>query len=64
MEMPITYGRYPSCPHTIPNKSIPPQCQELMKQLKECEARVYPNQSNCLIPNMLLRLCLRTRKID
>ena len=62
--MPVTYGRYASYPYstTPPSTQVPPPCKALWDKLKECEARVYPNQSNCFVPRALYRLCVRLRR--
>ena len=57
---PINYGRYPSYPLAEQRpRTMPRPCKKLFDQLKACEAKVYPHQSNCFRDRFLFRMCVR-----
>ena len=56
---PITFGRYPNCPHTIVPDKVPNACKKLWVKLRACEDKAYPYQTNCFPQRAIFRMCLR-----
>lgn len=58
---PTTYNRYPKHPFTVSaaKKDVPSACKTLWENLRKCEQRQYPHQSNCFPQRAIFRLCLR-----